>query len=136
MDDGWTTFRSGFWPLSFQMPTECCKRYFDELVPAMSATRRRILGARNKDCYYLGYIGTKPGARGRGYASRLIRDITDRADAHQCPVYLESSAGENMAFYRRLGFEVQGQIELSRGPAPLLLDCMVREPKAGEAGGA
>jgi ribosomal protein S18 acetylase RimI-like enzyme len=34
-----------------------------------------VMGDRVNDCYYLVYIGTKPSARGRGYASKLMRDM-------------------------------------------------------------
>ncbi len=36
------------------------------------------MGERNNDCWYLGYIGTKPNARGRGYASKLIGTMAER----------------------------------------------------------
>ncbi|RDA96097.1 hypothetical protein CP533_1717 [Ophiocordyceps camponoti-saundersi (nom. inval.)] len=81
MDDWWTTFRSGTWRLAYQLPAEARKRLFDELFPALHDTREKTMGARNNDTYYLGYIATKPSARGRGYASKLIRAMTQKARA-------------------------------------------------------
>lgn len=118
-------------PAAARGPPEARRRFFDELMPALHDMREQTMGARNNDCYYLGYIGTKPCARGKGYASRLIRAMTDRADAEQRPVYLESTSEANNAFYARFGFETKTRIELRRGPVPVVLFCMVREPRAG-----
>ncbi|PFH58667.1 hypothetical protein XA68_13358 [Ophiocordyceps unilateralis] len=146
MDDWWATFRSGTWRLAYQLPVEARKRFFDELVPALHDTREKTMGERNNDTWYLGYIATKPSARGRGYASKLIRDVTQKAgltisvetpsppspppgaDAENRPIYLESTSGSNNGFYAKFGFETKSLIELKRGPVPIRLCCMVREP--------
>lgn len=79
MDGWWPTLRSGIWRLLYQLPAEARRRFFHELAPALHKTREETMGARNNDTYYLGYIGTKPSARGKGYASILIRAMTDKA---------------------------------------------------------
>ncbi|RCI09424.1 hypothetical protein L249_3751 [Ophiocordyceps polyrhachis-furcata BCC 54312] len=140
MDDWWATFRSGTWRLAYQLPAEARKRFFDELVPALHDTREKTMGARNDDTYYLGYIATKPSARGRGYASKLIRAMTQKAtdgrklpwfqaDVENRPMYLESTSSDNNGFYAKFGFETKSLIELKRGPVPVRLFCMVREPQ-------
>ena len=43
-------------------------------------------------------------------------------------MYLESSAGDNVEYYQRLGFELKRKIYLSRGEKPVALDIMIREP--------
>ncbi|PHH79428.1 hypothetical protein CDD82_2392 [Ophiocordyceps australis] len=132
MDGCWTTLRSGTWRLAYQLPSEARRRFFDELVPALHNTRERVMGSRNNDCYYLGYIGTKPSARGKGYASKLIQSMTDKADAENRPIYLESSAQSNIGYYTKFGFRIKDQIELKRAATPVLLYCMVREPQGGQ----
>ncbi|KJZ79843.1 hypothetical protein HIM_00557 [Hirsutella minnesotensis 3608] len=132
MDDWWTTVRSGTWRLAYQLPAESRKRVFGELFPALHGAREEVLGARNDDAYYLGYIGTKPSARGRGCASKLIRAMADKADAENRPMYLESSSGANNPFYSKFGFSIKTRIELKRGPEPVYLYCMVREPQPGK----
>ncbi|PNY23749.1 N-acetyltransferase [Tolypocladium capitatum] len=129
MDDWWATLRSGTWRLRYQLPAEARTRFFDELLPALHEAREQTMGSRNDDCWYLGYIGTKPGARGKGYASKLIRAMTDKADAENRPMYLESSSLDNNGLYAKFGFEIKGEIRLTRGPAPVVLYCMVREPQ-------
>src|SRR5690606_13658224 len=51
------------------------KRYFDELLPLLHRTKQEVMGSRDADCYYLVYLGTKPKARGRGYARKLLEDL-------------------------------------------------------------
>ncbi|KAF4513426.1 hypothetical protein G6O67_000699 [Ophiocordyceps sinensis] len=131
LDGWWTTLRSGTLGLVCQIPVETSRRCFSELGPALHRTRKETMGARNNDTYYLGYIGTKPCARGKGYASALIRAMADKADAEKRPIYLESSSSENNAFYAKFGFELKTLVELKRGPAPVTLYCMVREPQPG-----
>lgn len=53
-----------------------------------------------------------------------------QADAENRPIYLESSALRNNAYYERFGFEMRKEISLGRGPVPVVLYIMVREPRA------
>ncbi|KAL3955741.1 hypothetical protein ACCO45_011304 [Purpureocillium lilacinum] len=128
-DDWWATLWSGTWRLWYLLPSEARRRFFTELVPALHDAREQVMGERNNDCWYLGYIGTKPNARGRGYASKLIGTMAERADTENRPIYLESSSLANNKLYAKLGFEVKSEIALTRGPAPVYLYCMVREPQ-------
>jgi len=66
--------------------------------------------------YYLAVLGTRPDQQGRGLGSALLRPILDRCDAEGLGAYLESSKESNLAFYRRHGFEVTGEIRLPGGP--------------------
>lgn len=45
-------------------------------------------------------------------------------------MYLESSSLANNAYYEKFGFEVKRDIFLERGPVPVRLSIMVREPRA------
>lgn len=128
-DDLLATIWSGTWRLCYQLSRESRKRFFDELFPALHDTKAEIMGDRNDDCYYLGYIGTKASARGRGYASKLLRHMMDKADEENRAIYLESSNVVNNKFYAKLGFELRKEILFTRGPVPVRLYCMVREPQ-------
>lgn len=128
VDGWWTGFRSGLWRLKFQLSTEGNKRY-DELVSVLHDTKISVLGERDDEAWYLLYLGTKPSARGRGYAKKLLEHMIQRADTENRPVYLESSALANNSYYRKFGFEVKRDIFLKRGLAPVRLSIMVREPQ-------
>jgi ribosomal protein S18 acetylase RimI-like enzyme len=78
-------FRSGLWRIYFLLSPEGRKRYYDELLPLLTRTKAEIMGERDKECYYLVYLGTKPNSRGRGYARRLLDDLTKKV-----PLFLSS----------------------------------------------
>lgn len=78
MDDWWTSLRSGMWRLYYQLSAEGRRRYYDEMLPVLNRTKEDVMGERDKDCYYLVYIGTKPAAQGKGYAGKLIRDMISK----------------------------------------------------------
>lgn len=77
-DDWWTLFRSGMWRLYLQLSAEGRQRYFNELMPLLHDTKAEVLGQRENDAYYLVYLGTKPHARGRGYARKLLQTMIER----------------------------------------------------------
>jgi GNAT superfamily N-acetyltransferase len=37
-----------------------------------------VLGERDEKSWYLVYLGTRPSARGKGYARRLVEYVTDQ----------------------------------------------------------
>jgi len=128
MDDWLTILRSGMWRLNFQLSTEGKKRFFEEFLPLLHRTKEEVLGDRDHETWYLVYIGTKPGSRGKGYARKLIEHVTKTADTEGRPCYLESSNDINPIIYGKLGFEVVKQIYLKRAKEDICLDIMVREP--------
>lgn len=64
--------------LYFKLSREGRRRYYKEMLPLLHRTKMETLKERDNDSYYLVYIGTKPHARGRGYATMLIRDMIAR----------------------------------------------------------
>lgn len=134
MDDWLTYFRSGLWKLYFQLSREGCKRFYDEFLPLLHHTIDHVMGDRNTNFYYLVYLGSKPSARGKGYAKKLIQHMTDRADRENRPTYLESSAEINLSYYRKMGFEWKTDILMERGRKPVKMQIMVREPRFEEEG--
>jgi ribosomal protein S18 acetylase RimI-like enzyme len=76
--------------------------------------------------YYLAVLGTRPDRQGRGLGSAYLGPILDRCDHEGLGAYLESSKEGNIAFYRRHGFEVTGEIRLPGGP---LVWPMWRDPR-------
>lgn len=133
-DGWWTMFRSGMLKLYFQLPQEGRRRYYKEMLPLLTRTKQEVMGDRDDDCYYLVYIGTKPHARGKGYAGKLLRHMMRKADAEKRAMYLESSSKANNAYYEKFGFKVVKDISLTRGPEPIKLDIMVREPQLLKVG--
>ena len=65
--------------------------------------------------YYLAVLGTRPDRQGQGLGSAYLWPILSRCDDENLGAYLESSKESNIAFYRRHGFEVTGEIRLPDG---------------------
>ncbi|KAL8998691.1 MAG: hypothetical protein Q9188_006053 [Gyalolechia gomerana] len=128
MDDRMTMFRSGMWTLNLKLSRDGRRRFHTEFLPLLHHTKSEVLRDLDNDSWYLVYIGTKPGAQGRGYARRLIEYVTEQADAKGHTCYLESSNDINPAIYRKFGFETVKKIQLTDGPSPVNLDIMVRQP--------
>jgi ribosomal protein S18 acetylase RimI-like enzyme len=60
--------------------------------------------------WYLGTLGVDPEFQGRGVGSALVLEWLERVDRDRCSAYLETDLAENVRFYARVGFEVEGEI--------------------------
>lgn len=143
VDGLFTLLRSGLWRLHYQLSKEGRERFFKEFIPLLSTSLDEILGDRSAECWYLNYIGTKSGSRGRGYAKKLMLHVTDmvsalehcqespnllQADREGRPTYLESSHEVNIPIYEKFGFKYIKAIYLERDEERVKMDVMVREP--------
>ncbi|KAL8712984.1 MAG: hypothetical protein Q9220_002844 [cf. Caloplaca sp. 1 TL-2023] len=76
MDDRLTMFRSGMWLLNYKLSNEGKSRFNTEFLPLLHRTKEEVLGALDNNSWYLVYLGTKPAARGKGYARMVIEYVT------------------------------------------------------------
>lgn len=134
IDDLLTTIRSGLWRLHYKLSAQGRQRFFSEFLPLLGETKTSALGGRDADSWYLVYIGTKPGSRGRGYCRKLIEHVTTQADAEGKACYLESSHATNLTIYEKMGFQAVKQVHLQE-EAGCTMDIMIREPIAKAYGG-
>ena len=68
--------------------------------------------------YYLSFVATHDDHRGKGVGEQLLAQNLELIDAEHLPAYLESSNPNNLARYRRLGFEPLTEFSLpDNGPA-------------------
>jgi GNAT superfamily N-acetyltransferase len=84
MDDLWTILRSGMWRLWYKLSPEGKTRFYNEFLPLLHDTKHDILGERDDESYYLVYLGSKPSARGKGYAKKLIEHMTEQVRPEVC----------------------------------------------------
>jgi ribosomal protein S18 acetylase RimI-like enzyme len=62
--------------------------------------------------WYLATLGVDPLAQGRGIGSALLAHWLADVDADATPAWLETDRQANVAFYRRVGFEVARRCEV------------------------
>jgi ribosomal protein S18 acetylase RimI-like enzyme len=109
------------------------------LVPAVGWNGIRKMGALaevdkhhpHERHWYLAVLGTDPTYQGRGFGSAVMAPVLALADEQGVGCYLESSKEDNLSFYRRHGFEVTREVDLSRGRGPRLW-LMWRDPTPPE----
>jgi len=77
-------------------------------------------------CWYLGMLGVRSGAQGRGLGGRLLEFTLERVDEAGEAAYLEASTPRNRSLYERNGFEVIGEISVDDSPT---LWAMWRPPR-------
>jgi len=128
-DDLWTILRSGMWRLWYKLSSEGKSRFYNEFLPLLHDTKLEVMGERDNESYYLVYLGSKPSARGKGYAKKLIQHMTAKADLEGRAMYLESSAEGNISYYKKHHFSEKKVIALERGLKPVKMHIMVREPQ-------
>jgi ribosomal protein S18 acetylase RimI-like enzyme len=77
--------------------------------------------------WYLEAVGVDPSTRGMGVGTRLLEPILARADEAGLPCYLETMTERNVAWYRKLGFEVVRSGAFAPGAPPNWT--MLRRPR-------
>lgn len=106
------------------------------IAPVLATGRNRRLALRLLDAvdrhhpsdphWYLFLLGTDPIAQGRGVGGLLMEPVLRRADEEGVFCYLETQKEQNLAYYRRYGFETASELRLDGGPP---LWSMRREPR-------
>lgn len=64
--------------------------------------------------WYLSTLGVDPSAQGRGLGAAVLGPVLSRCDLERVDAYLESSNGQNHAFYRKQGFELRQTLDFPR----------------------
>ena len=103
-------------------------RVFGRRLPLAFRSRMRMEARHPKKPPhgYLLMMGVAPERQGRGLGTALLEPGLGALDKDRAPAYLEASSTRSRELYRRIGFEVTGQLDLPSGGPPLWL--MWREP--------
>ena len=65
--------------------------------------------------WYLHYAGVRPEHQGKGWGSATILQGLTWARSEGLPVYLETAKESNVGLYRKLGFKLVGEWDVSKG---------------------
>ncbi|GHD26621.1 N-acetyltransferase [Nocardiopsis kunsanensis] len=65
--------------------------------------------------WFLGTVGVRPSAQGRGLGRAVIEPGLAAADAEGLPAFLETSTEGNVRVYEALGFEITAEYDLPGG---------------------
>ena len=63
--------------------------------------------------YYLWFIGVDPEYQNEGIGSVLLDEIINDSKNKQRPIYLETSILKNLPWYKKYGFQIYNELELS-----------------------
>lgn len=62
---------------------------------------------------YLWFIGVSTEEQNKGFGSSLLQSIIEFSDQNNKPIYLETSTLQNLPWYKKFGFEVYSEQDLS-----------------------
>jgi ribosomal protein S18 acetylase RimI-like enzyme len=65
------------------------------------------------DKMYLWFIGVDPSVQHLGLGSQLLKELLNLGKERRLPVYLETSTVQNLPWYKKHGFIVYNQLDLS-----------------------
>lgn len=98
---------------------EAEERKLIEVLGADAEARRRSYEAASGDDpgvphFFIGMLGVRAAAQGKGYAARLMREIQARSKAHADSqgVALCTESASNLPFYERLGYRVTAEADV------------------------
>lgn len=63
--------------------------------------------------YYLWFIGVHPQYQNQGIGNKLLENIINDSYKKQRPVYLETSALKNLPWYKKFGFQIYNELDLT-----------------------
>ena len=117
--------RCGGWSLPIKVGLDVMKR-MNEFGKTLEENHARLMPEEH---WYLHNIAVHPSAQGEGLGSLLIQHTLVEADRDCVPAYLEATNPRGVPFYRRHGFELIEDHEITPGGPKVFL--MRREPKPG-----
>lgn len=89
----------------------------DRAAAAASAEQALAPHRPTEPVWFLATVGVHPEWQGKGLGRAILTPGLEAAEAAGVPAFLETSEPANLAFYRKLGFEITAEIPLpDNGP--------------------
>ena len=115
----------------FGLFRKCGWHRFRRCLSLFSALERHHQAEMNKPHWLLSLIGVAPAYQGKGIGSLLLQPVLEQADREGFPCYLSTFTEQAVYFYRKHGFEILWQGEVSEG-SPFVWT-MKRSPRSRRA---
>ncbi len=107
----WSQVRTGFLlPRSVMLMTKPSRERLLTTMKQIDAVHRQLMLSPH---WYLWALGVNPAHQRKGIGTDLLQPGMARAQADAAPCYLETETQENVAFYRRQGFDVVHEAQFS-----------------------
>jgi GNAT superfamily N-acetyltransferase len=107
----WRTLRAGGLSFAWRMGFRAT-RLLSRLEAEFDAARATHVPGPH--CY-VPLLGVRPEAQGKGLSRAVMQPVFEAADRDRVPIYLETVPESNVAIYKKLGFELRGNRELTGG---------------------
>ena len=80
--------------------------------------------------WYLAVLAVDPQHQGKGYASKLIKEMFSKIDTEGLSYYVETEGEKNVSMYQHFGFKVIDEFNVPNTTDHLIV--MLREPKTSK----
>ncbi|HEY8660593.1 MAG TPA: GNAT family N-acetyltransferase [Hanamia sp.] len=85
-----------------------------ENIKKTLAREAKIKQLQPKDViYYVWFIGVDPEFQNEGIGSGLLKNIIKDSEYKERPVFLETSKMKNLPWYKKFGFQIYNELDLS-----------------------
>lgn len=66
-----------------------------------------------KPMYYIWFIGVDPAYQNSGIGTALLNEVIEDSSRKKRPIYLETSTTKNLPWYKKFGFDIYNELDLS-----------------------
>jgi ribosomal protein S18 acetylase RimI-like enzyme len=63
--------------------------------------------------YYIWFIGVDPAYQNSGIGTELLNEVIEDSSRKKRPIYLETSTSKNIPWYKKFGFDVYNELDLT-----------------------
>ncbi|WP_374163833.1 GNAT family N-acetyltransferase [Arcticibacter sp. MXS-1] len=63
--------------------------------------------------YYIWFIGVDPSYQNSGIGTELLNEVIEDSSRKKRPIYLETSTTKNLPWYKKFGFDVYNELDLT-----------------------
>ncbi|KAJ7460805.1 hypothetical protein FB451DRAFT_1405340 [Mycena latifolia] len=116
---------AGYNDLQAKFTPELHKWWSEYFIPRYKQWNEACLGEGTyRKSWHLDLLGTSTDHQHKGLAAALIQAVEPKATADGVMMYLETTNDANVAFYKKRGFNVRGDISIVGSGGEVTLTCL------------